>query len=128
MIHRALLGSLERFMGVLIEHYAGALPLWLSPVQVEIIPVSDKYLDTADQVAATLRQADIRVDIDRRSEKIGYKIRSAELQKIPYMAIIGEKEAASGTVSVRRHKEGDKGALEIAAFVDSLQREIADRR
>lgn len=120
MIHRALLGSMERFIGILLEHYGGALPLWLSPVQVEVIPVSDRYLDYARKVKAQLFDADIRVDLDERSEKVGYKIRSAELQKIPFMAIVGEKEEASGSVSVRRHGQGDKGPASVADFIATI--------
>jgi len=127
MIHRALLGSLERFMGVLIEHYAGALPLWLAPVQVEVMSVSDKFAEYGRSVCTELTKAGIRAHFDERSEKIGYKIRSAEMQKIPCMAIVGEKEEAARSVAIRRHGEGDKGAIDLAAFVAHLKTEN-DRR
>ncbi|HUI93971.1 MAG TPA: threonine--tRNA ligase [Chitinivibrionales bacterium] len=123
MIHRALLGSLERFMGVLVEHYAGALPLWLSPVQVKIIPISDKYIDYATQVFSACKAAGLRAELDDRSEKMGAKIRDAELAKIPYMAIVGQKELDSKTVSVRRHKDGDQGSKELAQFVEQIAAE-----
>ncbi len=116
MIHRAPFGSLERFIAVLLEHCGGDLPLWLSPVQVKVLPISDKYNEYAEYVIAELKKSGVRAEIDDRSEKIGRKIRDTELAKVPYMLIVGEKEAADGMVSVRKHKEGDKGALTIAAF------------
>ncbi len=123
MVHRALLGSIERFFGVLIEHYGGDFPLWLAPVQVKVLPVVDEVIDYADEVAAQLARAEIRVEVDRRNQKIGYKIREAENLKIPYMLIIGKKEAAEKKVSVRRHKKGDLGMVELTAF----QSEIIDK-
>jgi threonyl-tRNA synthetase len=120
MIHRAPFGSLERFIAVLLEHCGGDLPLWLAPVQVKVLPISDKYNEYAASVIARLKAADIRVEIDDRSEKIGRKIRDTELAKIPYMLIVGEKEAADGTISVRKHKEGDKGAMPVEAFTAEL--------
>jgi len=117
MIHRAPFGSLERFIAVLLEHCAGKLPLWLIPVQVKILPISDKYNDYAAAVGKALKAADLRFEIDDRSEKIGKKIRDTELAKIPYMLIVGEKEAAEGMVSVRKQADGDKGAMPIADFV-----------
>ena len=123
MIHRALLGSLERFMGVLIEHYAGALPLWLAPVQVKILPISEKFMDYARRLGEQMRTAGIRAEVDDRNEKIGYKIRDAEIKKIPCMAVVGEKELAAGAVSVRRHGKGDQGILPLQDFIGLLQGE-----
>jgi threonyl-tRNA synthetase len=123
MIHRALLGSLERFMGVLIEHYAGALPLWLAPLQVKILPISEKFMEYARVVEQRMRDGGIRAEVDDRNEKIGYKIRDAEVKKIPCMAVVGEKEVASGAVSVRRHGKGDQGILPLQEFIALLQRE-----
>ena len=111
MIHRALLGSIERFFGVLIEHFAGSFPVWLAPVQVAVIPVSQNFFDYAGEVVDELKKNGIRVEFDKRNEKIGYKIRDWETQKVPYMLILGEKEKSAGNISVRKHTEGDKGAL-----------------
>jgi threonyl-tRNA synthetase len=119
MIHRALLGSMERFIGILLENYGGALPLWLAPVQVKILPISDKFMDYAVSVMEKLREKGLRVEIDDRSEKIGYKIRDAEVKKIPCMAIIGEKEL-EGSVSVRFHGKGDQGSLRLEEFANKL--------
>ncbi|MGK9367890.1 threonine--tRNA ligase [Melioribacter sp. Ez-97] len=127
MVHRALLGSIERFMGILIEHYAGAFPTWLAPVQVAIIPVSQNYFDYAAEVHKKLLDAGIISHLDERNEKIGYKIRDWETNKVPYMAIVGEKEKESGTVSVRRHKVGDQGSRSIEEFIELLQNEIENR-
>jgi threonyl-tRNA synthetase len=113
MIHRALLGSLERFMGVLIEHYAGAFPAWLAPVQVRILPISDRFMPFARSVEEQLRKADVRVELDERNEKIGYKIRDAEINKIPFMAVVGEKEQAGNAVALRQHGIGDQGTRSI---------------
>ena len=121
MIHRAPFGSMERFIAVLLEHCGGNLPLWLAPLQVMTLPISDKYSEYAHQVAAQLKAADIRAELDERSEKIGRKIRDTELMKTPYMLIVGEKEAADGTVSVRKHGEGDKGSMPVAAFCDEIK-------
>jgi threonyl-tRNA synthetase len=122
MIHRALLGSLERFMGVLIEHYAGAFPCWLAPVQVRILPISDKYMAFAHTVETHLRHAGIRAEVDERNEKIGYKIRDAEINKIPFMAVVGEKEESTGCVAVRQHGLGDKGTNTIDDFTALVRR------
>lgn len=127
MVHRAIMGSIERFIGLLIEHYAGLFPTWLAPVQVVVIPVSDKHLDYADEVYARLKEAGIRVKLDDESGKVGYKIRKAELMKIPYMLIVGEKEQQSGTVSVRSKREGDLGAMEISVFLDKILNEIKEK-
>ncbi len=125
MIHRALLGSLERFMGVLIEHYAGAFPLWLAPVQVKVLPISEKFIEQGRAVVRQLLGGGIRAELDERNEKIGYKIRDAEIKKIAYMAIIGEKEVQSGSVSVRRHGKGDQGSLLVGDFLALLNRELS---
>jgi len=127
MVHRALLGSVERFFGILIEHYAGAFPLWLAPVQVEICPVSEKVADYAKHVHETLKNHGIRVHLDDRNEKLPAKIRDAQMQKIPYMLVVGPKEAEAGTVSVRHRSKGDLGPRPIADAVASLQQEIANR-
>ena len=116
MLHRAVLGSLERFIGILIEQYAGAFPFWLAPVQVEVIPVTDKQTEAAEAVAAALRKDDVRVAVDSRAEKMGAKIRDAQKQKVPYMLIVGAREAAAGTVSVRHRKDGDLGTMTLEEF------------
>ena len=127
MVHRALLGSVERFFGILIEHYAGAFPLWLAPVQAEICPVSEKVADYAKHLHETLKNRGIRVHLDDRNEKLPAKIRDAQLQKIPYMLVVGPKEAEAGTVSVRHRSKGDLGARPIADLIAALQDEITIR-
>jgi len=127
MVHRALLGSVERFFGMLIEHYAGAFPLWLAPVQVEVCPVSEKVADYAKHVTETLKRHNLRVHLDDRNEKLPAKIRDAQLQKIPYMLVVGPKEAEAGTVSVRHRSKGDLGPKPLAELVESLQREVDSR-
>jgi len=127
MVHRALLGSVERFFGILIEHYAGAFPLWLAPVQVEICPVSEKVMDYAKHLHETLKNHGIRVHLDDRNEKLPAKIRDAQLQKIPYMLVVGPKEAEAGTVSVRHRSKGDLGPRPIADAVAMFQEEISSR-
>ena len=127
MIHRVVLGSIERFIGVITEHFAGAFPLWLAPEQVRILPISDKFHDYAQDVCKQLDMEGLRVSVDTRSEKIGYKIREAQLHKLTYMLIIGEKEVESGTVSVRKRGEGDIGAVRIGEFVDSAKLDIAEK-
>ena len=124
MLHRAIFGSIERFIGIITEHFAGAFPLWLAPVQVKIMPISDNQLEYAKNVLQKLQDEGIRVELDDRQEKIGYKIREAQLQKIPYMLILGEKEVESGMVGVRSRKEGDIGAMEIEAFVTKVKEEV----
>ncbi len=121
MIHRAILGSLERFIGALIENYGGAFPVWLAPVQVSVLPISEKYLDYAEKVARELQENNVRVEIDRRGEKIGAKIRDAQMQKVPYMLIVGEKEQAAGTVAVRERTAGDQGTKSLADFLFDLK-------
>lgn len=123
MIHRAPFGSLERFIAVLLEHCAGNLPLWLIPTQVKVLPISDKSKQYATQVLETLKAAGVRVEIDHRAEKIGRKIRDAEVEKIPYMLVVGERDAENNTVSVRRHGEGDLGASSIEAFIEKIEEE-----
>ena len=125
MIHRVVFGSIERFIGILIEHFAGKFPFWLSPVQVKILPISEKYADYAEQVAERLRRKNIRVAIDGRSEKIGYKIREARNERVPYMLIVGEKEAESWTVSVRRRDSDnqDLGSMSMDELLTLLDRE-----
>ena len=127
MIHRVVLGSIERFMGCLIEQYAGAFPVWLAPVQVKVLPISDKYMDYAEKVTKELFDAGIRAEVDTRSEKIGYKIREAQTQKIPYMLVVGQKEAEEGTVSVRSRFAGDEGSSTLDVFMDKIKKEIASR-
>lgn len=128
MIHRVVFGSIERFIGILIEHFAGAFPLWLAPEQVRILPISERHHEKAWEIYQQLFDAGMRVEIDERSEKIGYKIREAQLQKIPYMLIIGDKEAESGTVSVRRRGEGDLGAVKTEAFLATALAKITAKQ
>jgi threonyl-tRNA synthetase len=122
MVHRALYGSVERFFGILLEHYAGAFPVWLAPVQAEVLPITDKQLDYAQSVTAQLKDAGFRVHLDDRKEKVNLKIRDAQLQKIPYMLVVGEREAQNGTVSVRNRKYGDQGVTGLAEFIASLKK------
>jgi len=123
-IHRALLGSLERFFGILIEHYAGFFPLWLAPVQVTVLPIADRHFKYAYQIAAQLRSKGIRVEVDKRNEKVGFKIREAEVQKIPYMLILGDKEVEQNQLSVRHKGEGDLGAMSYQDFEDRVLQEL----
>ncbi|MEP6947058.1 MAG: threonine--tRNA ligase [Acidobacteriota bacterium] len=127
MIHRALFGSIERFFGVLIEHYAGAFPLWLAPVQVAILPITDRVNEYADKVAAELREAGFRVESNTRSDKIGAKIRDAQLQKIPYMLVLGDQELENGQVAVRERRQGDIGAMSLAEFKEMITQQKASR-
>ena len=127
MIHRVVFGSIERFIGILIEHFAGAFPTWLAPVQVRVLPISDKYMDYAKKVEAQLDEAGIRVDVDTRSEKIGYKIRDARKARIPYMLVVGEKEEAEGKVSVRSRFLGDEGQKDLGEFIAAIQEEIQNK-
>ena len=124
VIHRAILGTFDRFMAFLIEETKGAFPTWLAPTQVKILPISDKYLEYANNVKDALLEKDVRVEIDDRAEKIGYKIREAQLQKIPYMLVVGEKEQEAGQVGVRNRKDGDMGAMKLADFVNNIDEEI----
>ncbi|MEO7444705.1 MAG: threonine--tRNA ligase [Ferruginibacter sp.] len=128
IIHRAPLGTHERFIGFLLEHYAGKFPAWLAPVQVKILPISDKFMDYANTILDTLKKSDIRAEIDDRSEKIGKKIRDAEMAKVPYMLVVGEKEMLEEQVAVRRQGKGDLGVKKLAAFVQELSEEIKSRK
>jgi threonyl-tRNA synthetase len=128
MIHRALLGSIERFVGGLIEHYAGAFPLWLSPVQVKILNITDDQIEYVKDIEVKLKTSGVRAEKDLRNEKIGYKIREAETEKVPYMLIIGNKEMKEGTVSVRERGRGDLGKMEIEDFRKRVKEEIQYRR
>ncbi|MCI9502234.1 MAG: threonine--tRNA ligase [Hungatella sp.] len=127
MIHRVAFGSIERFIGILIEHFAGAFPTWLAPVQVKVLPISDKFIEYGDKVRQQLDEAGIRVELDTRSEKIGYKIREAQMQKIPYMLIVGQKEQEESKVSVRSRFAGDEGQKSMDEFIAGVKEEIASR-
>ena len=124
MIHRVAFGSIERFIGILIEHFAGAFPTWLAPVQVKVLPISDKYIEYGEKVLNALKEAGIRAEIDTRSEKIGYKIREAQTQKVPYMLIAGAKEEEENLVAVRSRKDGDQGQKALDAFIAEIKEEI----
>ncbi|MGE5598578.1 MAG: threonine--tRNA ligase, partial [Bacteroidota bacterium] len=128
MIHRALLGSLERFVGVLIEHYSGAFPVWLAPVQAVIIPVGQAHEAYAERVRQELAGAGLRVEVDARDEKLGYRIREAQRQKVPYMLVVGDREAAAGDVAVRTRTGGDRGAMAVGKFLEELLQETRERR
>lgn len=128
MIHRALLGSMERFMGCLIEHYAGAFPVWLAPVQAVILPIADRHNDYADQVAKKMKAVGIRVEVDKRSESINRKIRDGQVMKYPYMLVVGDREAKEGKVAVREHTGHDRGAVALDKFIAELLQEISERR
>ncbi len=127
MVHRALLGSMERFVGVLIEHYGGAFPLWLAPVQATVIPIADRHIEYAQQVVDDLRAEGLRVDLDDRGERMQAKIRDAQLQKVPYMLVVGDREREAGAVAVRQRDGGDLGALPLFQLIDRLKDEVADR-
>ncbi len=127
MIHRVVFGSIERFIGILIEHFAGAFPVWLAPVQVKLLPISEHFADYAQNTAEELKKLGIRVEVDNRNEKIGYKIREAQLEKVPYMLVMGEKEQNDGTVAVRSRREGDKGTMSLNDFANILQEEIKNK-
>ena len=127
IIHRAPLGTHERFIGFLLEHYAGNFPTWLAPLQVKILPISDKFAEYANSVLQSLKNADIRAEIDDRNEKIGKKIRDTELMKVPYMLVIGEKEMNEGTASIRKHGKGDSGTQKIETFISAIKQEITAR-
>jgi threonyl-tRNA synthetase len=127
MLHRALMGSLERFFGCLVEHYAGAFPLWLAPVQVVLLPITDKQMGYADELAQRLEELGIRVEKDLRNEKIGFKIREAQLQKIPYMVVLGDKEVDSQTLAVRKRRSKETRTLDFESFLEELQSGIDSR-
>jgi threonyl-tRNA synthetase len=125
MIHRAPFGSLERFVAVLIEHCAGNFPLWLAPDQIAVLPISEKFNEYARSAFEKLKAADIRGIFDDRDEKIGRKIRDAEVKKVPYMLIVGEKEAAENKVAIRKHGQGDQGAMALDTFIESFRKDCA---
>ena len=127
VIHRSSIGCYERTIATLIEKYAGAFPTWMSPVQAKVLPLSDKYAEYADEVVKTLRKNGVRVEVDHRVEKIGYKIREARLERVPYILVVGEKEAANNEVSVRSRKNDDEGAMALDAFVSRITTEIANK-
>ena len=127
MIHRVVFGSIERFIGILTEHYAGAFPTWLAPVQVKLLPIADRHIDYVRQLQEKLEKAGIRCELDDRSEKIGFKIRSAQLEKTPYMLVVGDKDIEAGTVAVRSRKSGDEGASTIDEFIERIQKEVAEK-
>jgi threonyl-tRNA synthetase len=122
MVHRALFGSVERFFGVLIEHYAGAFPFWLAPVQIAVLPITDRINEYAEFVANELKQAGFRVDLNVKSDKIGAKIRDAQLQKVPFMLVLGDKELEENKIAVRERKTGDLGAMTLAEFKEMARR------
>ena len=125
MVHRAILGSLERFFGVLVEHYAGAFPLWLAPVQATVIPIADRHNEYAETVATQLRDAGFRVEVDDRSERMNQKIRQAQLQKTPYMLVVGDREADAGAAAVRTRDGDNLGALPLSEVTEMLQSGLA---
>ena len=127
MIHTVAYGSIERFIGILTEHFAGAFPLWLAPVQVIVMPITDRNRSYAEHVAQKLSGAGLRVETDLRSEKIGYKIREAQMQKIPYMLVLGDKETENGTITVRKRSGGDQGAMNIDDFIAAVKEEQVSR-
>jgi len=127
MIHRALFGSMERFFGVLIEHYAGAFPMWLAPVQVAVLPITDRINEYAEKIAQDLRAAGLRVEVNVRNDKIGAKIRDAQMQKIPFMLVLGDREVEEGKVAVRERLKGDIGAMSPAEFKEMAQRLVETR-
>jgi threonyl-tRNA synthetase len=127
MIHRVIFGSIERFIAILTEHFAGAFPIWLAPVQVKVMPISERQNDYAVQVTKQLEDLDIRVELDNRNEKIGYKIREAQMQKVPYMLVVGDKEIENNAVAVRDRKEGDRGSMGLDEFISNIQKEIKEK-
>ncbi|WP_295252467.1 threonine--tRNA ligase [Veillonella sp.] len=128
MIHRACFGSMERFIGILIEHYAGAFPTWLAPVQVKILPISEKHVEYAEKLRKAFKKAYVRVELDDRNEKIGYKIRQAQMEKVPYMLVVGDKEEQEGTVAVRSRVEGEKGSVKWEDFLADILEEVKERK
>ena len=128
MIHRAPFGSLERFCGVLIEHFAGSFPVWLAPEQVRVLPISEKHLDYSRSILKLLLDQQIRATIDETSDKIGAKIRLAQLEKVPYMLVLGAREEQAGEIAVRSRKNGDEGALSASEFVKRIEMEVKERQ
>ena len=127
MVHRALLGSMERFFGVLVEHYKGAFPAWLAPTQAILIPIADRHVDYADEVAAKMKAAGLRVEVDDSGDRMGNKIRKAQEQKVPYMLVIGDREVEAGTVSVRLRTGEDEGAVAVDALIARIQKISAEK-
>jgi threonyl-tRNA synthetase len=127
MIHRVVFGSIERFIGILTEHFAGAFPLWLSPVQARIMTITNRADEAAEQVCLELKAAGLRVETDTRNEKIGFKIREANVQKIPYMLVLGDKEAESGCVAVRSRREGDLGTMSLEDLLEKMLKEEREK-
>jgi threonyl-tRNA synthetase len=127
MVHRALLGSFERFIGILTEHYAGEFPVWLAPVQALVLPIADRHNDYAREVVAALRAAGLRAEVDERPESTGRKVRDAELRKVPYMLVVGDREMEVRAVGVREHRKGDAGAVPLDEFVERLRHQSAAR-
>ena len=127
MIHRVVLGSIERFIGIITEHYAGAFPLWLAPVQVKILPIGEGHIEYANKVKDILEENHLRVEVDARNEKRGYKIREAQLKKVPYMLVVGDKEMAEGLVAVRSRSEGELGQLTIEDFTKRAVEEVKSK-
>jgi len=128
MIHRVIFGSIERFIGILIEHYAGKFPAWLAPVQVKILPITDKNSEYVLKLEKEMKQRGIRVETDIRNEKIGYKIREAQLARVPYMLVIGDKEVQSGEVAVRSRDKGELGTIAIENFINDIIKEIEEKK
>ena len=126
MIHRAILGSFERFIGIITEHFAGAFPMWLAPVQVKILPIADVHHAYAQKLLEKFEAAGLRVELDDRNEKIGYKIREAQLEKVPYMLVVGEKEVEANSVGVRSRKDGDLGAMAVEDFIAKAVKEVEE--
>ena len=126
MVQRVAFGSIERFIGILIEHFAGKFPVWLSPMQVKILPITDRQLDYANELCAKMKAAGVRVAVDDRSEKIGYKIREAQMEKVPYMLVLGDKEMEAGQVAVRR-RDGEQSVVSADEFIATVLKDIADK-
>ncbi len=127
MLHRTIMGSLERFIGILIEQFAGSLPIWLAPVQVRLLPIADRHLDYGRKLEKILLEQRIRVELDEDNEKIGSKIRKAELEKIPYMLIFGDQEISNDSINIRKRGEGDQGASSLEQFNTQIKREIEEK-
>jgi threonyl-tRNA synthetase len=127
MVHRALYGSIERFFGILVEHYTGAFPVWLAPVQVVVMPITDRQLDYATKVHQQLVDAGFRSELDDRKEKVNLKIRDAQMQKVPYMLVVGDREAEAGTVSVRHRKHADMGVRPLEEFISKLRTQVDEK-
>ena len=127
MIHRVVFGSIERFIGIITEHFAGAFPMWLAPVQVKFLPVADRHLDYVNKIKEQFENAGIRCEVDDRSEKVGFKIRNAQLEKVPYMILAGDKDIENGTISIRSRKNGDEGACTVEEFIKRAKEEVANK-